>query len=288
MEVEVRNKTTRFQLGHTESQEVKEKRIASCIASWKDRNDYIKDIKHPYIYNVSYIYNVWRSFMFTIRGKRAGCHNSWNDYRTFYKDVISTYVEGYRFQRINKKEPYGPTNFMWGPDETLSILRDNTILISYNNENLSIKEWADRLNVSVYGIKNRYYNRKEYTTEEILLGKKRKPNKSKTDANKLPYQLLRDKASKMCSSYRTKDRRMRYDFDLDLDWLIKNILFKTCTYCGTKKYIGCDRIDNNKGHTKDNVIPCCHVCNAVRGNNFTVDEMKILGKCISEINKNRQ
>jgi hypothetical protein len=269
MGIEITNKT-------------KEKRVASCIASWKNRNDYIQDIKHPYIYNV------WRSFMFTLRGKKIGYDKSWSDYRTFYNDVFSAYTEGYRFQRINKKEAFGPLNYIWVPDNSLSILRDNTILITYNGESLSMKEWAIRLNVSYPGIKNRYYKHKEYSVDEVLLGKHKSPPKPKMNANELSYQKLRDKASKMCSSYRTKDRKSRFEFNLDIKWLIENILFKPCSYCGTKDHIGCDRIDNNKGHTKDNVIPCCYVCNTVRGNNFTVDEMKILGKCISGINKNRQ
>jgi 5-methylcytosine-specific restriction endonuclease McrA len=31
------------------------------------------------------------------------------------------------------------------------------------------------------------------------------------------------------------------------------------------KYHGLDRIDNNKGHTLDNVVPCCWECNKLRG-----------------------
>lgn len=53
------------------------------------------------------------------------------------------------------------------------------------------------------------------------------------------------------------------------------------------KNIGCDRIDNNKGHSIDNVVPCCNICNTVRGNNFTVDEMKLLGSLIKKIINNR-
>lgn len=271
----------RFQYGHTETREVKEKRIASCTESWKQRNDYISDIKHHYIYNA------WRSMNFTLKGKSIGIDKSWNDYRTFYNDVFPTYVEGYRFQRIDKKDIFSPTNFIWIPDCSSALLKEKTILITYNNESLTFKEWANKLNVSYNGIRNRYFKNKNYSTEEILLGKKKRLSRAKLDSEKLPYQKLRDKASKMCSSYKQKDRKSRKDYDLDADWLIENILFKKCSYCGTDKYIGCDRIDNSKGHTKDNVIPCCHVCNTIRGDNFTVDEMKKLGKCVSEINKDR-
>lgn len=271
----------RFEIGHTETLEIKEKRIASSIASWKDRNEYIADIKHPYIYNS------WRSFKFTIKGKKVGWDDSWNDYRTFHSDVSTTYIDGHRFQRINKTLPYGPLNFIWVPDNALSVLRDNTILLTYSGETLSLKEWSNKLGISFSAIKNRYHYQKAYSAEEIILGKKRPSRRVHLNASELSYQRVKDKASKMCSAYRLRDRKKRAEFNLTSDWLIKNILFQKCTYCGTSENIGCDRIDNKKGHTKDNVIPCCYVCNTVRGDNFTVDEMKVLGKHIAEINNNR-
>lgn len=46
-----------------------------------------------------------------------------------------------------------------------------------------------------------------------------------------------------------------------------------CYYCGRSKvnktqdfrYVGLDRIDNNKGYTFDNVVSCCKTCNAMKG-----------------------
>ena len=35
-----------------------------------------------------------------------------------------------------------------------------------------------------------------------------------------------------------------------------------CEYCGdNSKYNGIDRVDNSKGYTKDNSVPCCEKCN---------------------------
>ena len=39
---------------------------------------------------------------------------------------------------------------------------------------------------------------------------------------------------------------------------------KPCVYCGDTKRIGADRIDNTKGHTKENCVPCCIECNIAR------------------------
>ncbi|MCK5768672.1 MAG: hypothetical protein KAH35_09930 [Candidatus Atribacteria bacterium] len=60
----------------------------------------------------------------------------------------------------------------------------------------------------------------------------------------------------------------------------KEITQKDCYYCGAKPnniskqnqfngsyiYNGLDRINNNKGYTTDNVVPCCKICNTNKGN----------------------
>ena len=51
--------------------------------------------------------------------------------------------------------------------------------------------------------------------------------------------------------------------------------------------IGCDRVDNSKGHTKDNVVPCCITCNTVRNRNFSVSEMLRIGSIIRLIKEER-
>ena len=75
--------------------------------------------------------------------------------------------------------------------------------------------------------------------------------------------------------------------DIDIDWMINNIITQHCVYCGDDKRVGCDRIDNNKGHTKDNVVPCCYDCNCARNNNFSFEEMKIIGKTIRKVKESR-
>ena len=69
--------------------------------------------------------------------------------------------------------------------------------------------------------------------------------------------------------------------------MISNITTKPCFYCGDTNRVGCDRIDNSKGHTKDNVVPCCYDCNCARNDNFSHEEMIMLGKTISEIKSKR-
>lgn len=51
--------------------------------------------------------------------------------------------------------------------------------------------------------------------------------------------------------------------DFDAKWIVENIFSKPCVHCGETDWIklGCNRLDNTKPHTKDNVEPCCYKCN---------------------------
>lgn len=56
-----------------------------------------------------------------------------------------------------------------------------------------------------------------------------------------------------------------------------------CTYCGSKTDVGLDRIDNKLGHCESNTVWACSLCNMTRGNRFTVDEMRVIGKAIRSL-----
>lgn len=153
---------------------------------------------------------------------------------------------------------------------------------SYKNGlRLSRKDKNKPYGMSYNGLLIRYLKNKNYTIEEILFGKKYKSKGKPREYN------LYTRASKLLSAYKLKDWKADREFNLDRDWFVKNILKSQCIYCGSKEKLGCDRIDNSKGHTYDNVVPCCYVCNCARNNNFSFDEMKILGKTIKKIMEDR-
>lgn len=56
----------RFTTGHTETNDEKKKRINSLVEVWRNKHDHLKDPKHLRIYNL------WRAFMFTKKGKKIG------------------------------------------------------------------------------------------------------------------------------------------------------------------------------------------------------------------------
>jgi hypothetical protein len=85
-------------------------------------------------------------------------------------------------------------------------------------------------------------------------------------------------------SYRMFDKKKGFTCDLTAGWFREHIQYKSCHYCHrTDVRMGCDRIDNSKGHTKANVVPCCKDCNFARGDRFTHEEAMILGATIRAI-----
>lgn len=229
------------------------------------------------------IYNTWRGIRFTKKGKKAGCSKEWHDFITFYNDVIDSYVKGKVFRRIDTTKPHSKDNFIWLDKLELNEVT-SSVRIEYQGKNLTFKQWSNEIHRSEYGIRKRYYSSKNLTIEEILFGIKSKRN------TKIPKNnpSNRAKASKMISSYKIKDRKAGLqECDITIDWMLEYITNSPCIYCGDTKRIGCDRIDNNIGHLKTNVVPCCYECNCARNRNFTFEEMKEIGLAIKKVKQKR-
>lgn len=72
------------------------------------------------------------------------------------------------------------------------------------------------------------------------------------------------RANHLLNSYRQSDRKAdRGECNLTTNWILENIFNKPCAHCGKIGWdvIGCNRLDNSKPHTMDNVEPCCWECN---------------------------
>lgn len=75
--------------------------------------------------------------------------------------------------------------------------------------------------------------------------------------------------------YGAKSRHLEFPLSLDV-W--KKIATAPCEYCGRAPYMlkagdskkggvllnGIDRVDNDKGYTLDNCVPCCSICNRAK------------------------
>jgi hypothetical protein len=101
-------------------------------------------------------------------------------------------------------------------------------------------------------------------------------------------QYERDRSKFLVRSYVRRDKLKGFENNIDVIWFDQNIDGKPCYYCGSEDdFVGCDRIDNDRGHTVDNVVPACRSCNVTRGNRFTCEEMKILGEAIRLVKDSR-
>lgn len=73
------------------------------------------------------------------------------------------------------------------------------------------------------------------------------------------------RASNQINQYKRMDNRNGFGNTIDFDakWMIENIYTKPCTHCGETDWqkLGCNRLDNSKPHTKNNVESCCKKCN---------------------------
>ena len=113
------------------------------------------------------------------------------------------------------------------------------------------------------------------------------------DSRRLSFGLASMHATIEQYKKRAKIRGLK--FKLTEEQFIK-IIKKDCYYCGAKPnnvakqkecngnyiYNGIDRIDNNKGYTLDNVVPCCKICNYAK-RNLTIQEFE---EWIKRVNNN--
>ena len=104
--------------------------------------------------------------------------------------------------------------------------------------------------------------------------------RTRTDANrdKLKYGY-KWRLQRLESKCRTKN----YEIDIDLEHYT-SLLNKGCHYCNAslnkETGAGLDRINNNKGYTMNNIIPCCGKCNQIRNIHLTKEEMEVAMKAI--------
>lgn len=81
---------------------------------------------------------------------------------------------------------------------------------------------------------------------------------------KLYHQTPMWRAYNLLNRYNQSDKKYnRGKGDLTAEWILESIMSKPCVHCGKSGWevIGCNRIDNSKPHTMDNVEPCCCECN---------------------------
>ena len=249
--------------------------------SWRKRKDFIEDEKGK-----GTLHNVWRSKVFTKKGKAIGFPESWKKYKSFKEEVGDGFVDGKVLIRIDSSKPYSKENVLWGEkgDEN----RNRCIVFTYKGVEKHLYEWCCEFDLNYNGVIQRYHVGKNYSEEEILFGKRYTKRRKINDHTELNSEKeIRAKASKMIAQYKLKDRKKGFKSDVDIEFLIDSFS-KNCVYCGCNERIGLDRVDNGIGHLKNNCVPSCYRCNVTRGDRFTFDEMIDLAKVIRKIDEQRK
>ena len=88
--------------------------------------------------------------------------------------------------------------------------------------------------------------------------------------------------------YRQFDRKHNFkEMSKTVREFVKHINESLCYYCGSKDSLGYDRKNNSKGHSKNNIVVSCEICNMTRGNRFSVNEMVLIRNIIKQIKEGR-
>lgn len=82
------------------------------------------------------------------------------------------------------------------------------------------------------------------------------------------------------SIYRSRAKRKGKECTITSEWILENIFNSSCLYCGETDWtvLGCDRIDNTKGYTPDNIVCSCNRCNRLRSDRRSVQEFRTVAK----------
>ena len=172
------------------------------------------------------------------------------EYMRAYKKAHNSnkkYYESHREEILKKQKEYQEVN-----KEKIKEYRKD--YRSKNSENLKAYKDANKEKTKEY---NRLYYLKH--REEIIA--------QKTEYNKEYSKSQMARAQRQLQQYKRMDIRNGFGnvIDFDARWIVENIYTKKCAYCDETDWhkLGCNRIDISKGHTKDNVEPCCFHHNCV-------------------------
>ena len=132
------------------------------------------------------------------------------------------------------------------------------------------EEYVSKYGEEAYKIMREQRNKYYSENREKELNRKRRYCEDKEkwrDVYERYYGTKKGKVAKIINSYRAADKdKGRGDCTLEPDWVMENILNSSCIYCGETDWrkLGCDRIDNTKSHTPDNIVCSCWDCNNKR------------------------
>lgn len=158
-------------------------------AKWRSgRKDFYKE------------YNSWKSMIarcfhehhhaYPLYGGRGiSVDPRWEDFWTFLEDMPPR-PEGTTLDRLDNDKDYTPDNCRWATPQEQANNRSNNLLLELGGETLTLSQWAERLDIPVSTLSNRFA--RGDTTERALS----KDYAKKTRPKILPYEDIFDDARK--------------------------------------------------------------------------------------------
>lgn len=140
-----------------------------------------------------------------------------------------------------------------------------------------------------YNERKRLRNKITKRSQKVWANMNQTQRQKRYEGSRAYFKTPRGKALSLLKSCQSADKKKGHECDLTKEWLLSYIVGQPCTYCGdSQNSTGCDRVINSIGHTKANVVPCCKTCNLVRGNRFSIQEMRLIGITIQSIKNSRK
>lgn len=193
------------------------------------------------------------------------------------KSCVQTYNDSQKEQKKNYNRQYNLDHQEQIRQQKKQRYQDNKKeALEYNREhraqrNVNSKKWVAKHPETVKKLNSNFRERNRIRTRQKGRARSQTPQ-GKFEAYK--------------ASAKSKQRIFELTFEQHFNPnALTTFWQKPCTYCRCSiDTIGLDRIDNSKGYTLDNVVPCCKVCNLTRGNRFTYQEMvNIVGPAIIKV-----
>lgn len=123
--------------------------------------------------------------------------------------------------------------------------------------------WAKHREKLINKKKEKYYEHRDEMLEKMK--KYYQEHKDEhNEYNKQYRKTQKGRAISLLMGYKRLDNKYnRGECTLTVQWIVENIFTKPCAHCGETDWhkLGCNRLDNSKPHTPDNVEPCCFNCN---------------------------
>ena len=157
-------------------------------------------------------------------------------------------------------------------EKHLEKVRESALKYAHSEKGILKRKEYESTNADKLALmKKKYYeNHKdsidEYKHNWYIQNKDRLSDEMK-EYDKYWRATKKGRASKLVGSYKNCDNNKgRGKCTLTSNWIVEHIFSSSCVYCGETDWhkLGCDRIDNSKPHTQDNVVCSCWDCNNER------------------------